>query len=888
VDEAVLRIILQDATSAATGAVRTAGAGSSAPTSAGASTLTSSGGIELARLNTTIQGLSESFKKANVPVVDILTNLYNLQVESKNQERSLFAVLEDTKQAVRATEGAIRRFGIGGMGYDPVVSLLRSIAADVNILRMGSATPLAVPPQEKQKEYGVFDRLAQWIYRGAPVTPNIPPTDWAGVLVQPIVSLSQSIGKQVSDLLGRDTLTREELDVASRQSKDLLLNPALTPHDPLGHQPQHVLLGPAPPQPRPFEEPEPLSATAARAERIAEQTERSKIIADALSRTVPMSAPLAEEGPFAPNATQPLQPTSTVGAGTSEEPGTYPLQPKEELVPLASQWEESYRSRHPHGPKKPRIEIQSHEGLATRFPLSAQREPAEVPVGMGTPVAPVQPEPEEPGPWWEAVAKGSTSLLPKTPPLVTDISGPIEIEVAGMPVVLTSLDTIIDLLRGRGPPASVTPEGPPPSLLGGEKETYRSSHPSIPSQVGPIKTVVSPQVAVPEESPAGVSQVPAGTATSGEPALIGKPWLFEGLRGLEEGEETEATIPPEVSGPVLEEESSVIADWPSHLDRVRSPRQPSDSKLWESWKPPHHSSGWNTKRSNIQEMIDAGFRSLEEGRGPITNDEYQRYVAWRKDRGLVPPGFARGGRVPGHPGGPSGTDTVPAWLTPGEVVVPRDVAQVHRDDLKSIGVEHLAQGGYVHHLGIGGVIGSVPGTAMFAASPDTDPSVPIAKLGEAASQAGQMMMATVPPLGMLMVGAGEAGKSLAGLMQSINKTAERYGEYSPEIASAQAMAEVRQTMGDIRRGQEMGGQLAAYVKAQSDLQQTLEDIKSKLLSAFLPLITQIVEVLNTWFGTVVDDSNPPPNDPTNLLLRDWRFTEPGQMSGTRPGFVPEE
>lgn len=61
--------------------------------------------------------------------------------------------------------------------------------------------------------------------------------------------------------------------------------------------------------------------------------------------------------------------------------------------------------------------------------------------------------------------------------------------------------------------------------------------------------------------------------------------------------------------------------------------------------------------------------------------------------------FATGGNVGGtHPGGPSGTDTVPAWLTPGEFVVNANSSRANKALLEHInkqkGVAMLAEGGF--------------------------------------------------------------------------------------------------------------------------------------------------------------------------------------------------
>lgn len=207
---------------------------------------------------------------------------------------------------------------------------------------------------------------------------------------------------------------------------------------------------------------------------------------------------------------------------------------------------------------------------------------------------------------------------------------------------------------------------------------------------------------------------------------------------------------------------------------------------------------------------------------------------------------------------------------------------------------------------IKGVIGATTDVLAGIASPNADPSRPIAALGDAASKASEK----IPVLGEAVLVAGESLKGLATIMQALDKTAERYGEYSPQIAQAQAVAEIRQTMGDFRRAQEVSTEMAKYVLAQSDLQQRFEDIKIKLLTKILPAVTRILEVVEImmangesavgaiqalaapltllasiagqWFGMARDDRMPVLEDPTNQIINPRFMEESG-----RGGWVPE-
>ncbi len=143
-----------------------------------------------------------------------------------------------------------------------------------------------------------------------------------------------------------------------------------------------------------------------------------------------------------------------------------------------------------------------------------------------------------------------------------------------------------------------------------------------------------------------------------------------------------------------------------------------------------------------------------------------------------------------------------------------------------------------------GVLRGVGGVLQGIASANADPSVPLAAMGDAASSAGEKLTYFIPAVGLSVMAMGEMTKSFAGLMRALDQTAQRYGEYSPDIAQAQGLADIRQTIGDMERSQQIGPELAKYVDAQSQLQQTVEDVKVGLLEEFLPLVTGAVETVN--------------------------------------------
>lgn len=145
------------------------------------------------------------------------------------------------------------------------------------------------------------------------------------------------------------------------------------------------------------------------------------------------------------------------------------------------------------------------------------------------------------------------------------------------------------------------------------------------------------------------------------------------------------------------------------------------------------------------------------------------------------------------------------------------------------------------HKAVRDAMGGVGAAAGIPGGPGNDPVGQISNFGSAIAKTAGM----IPGLGTAAIVAGESLKIFSSVVQGINQTADRYGEYSPEIAQAQAIAEVRQVMGDLRRAQEIGGEMARYLIAQSDLQQKFEDMKVKMLSKILPIVTRMVELLET-------------------------------------------
>jgi len=127
----------------------------------------------------------------------------------------------------------------------------------------------------------------------------------------------------------------------------------------------------------------------------------------------------------------------------------------------------------------------------------------------------------------------------------------------------------------------------------------------------------------------------------------------------------------------------------------------------------------------------------------------------------------------------------------------------------------------------------------------------VASMGEAVEKTSSSLNLLDPLLGMLAdkLGAGvkifgQVLEVLGNFTQAIDQIADRYSAYSPEISVAQALADVSQTLGDLRRAQEIGPEMAQFINEESKLRQQFENEKIKILRAILPFATDAMRLLN--------------------------------------------
>ncbi len=206
---------------------------------------------------------------------------------------------------------------------------------------------------------------------------------------------------------------------------------------------------------------------------------------------------------------------------------------------------------------------------------------------------------------------------------------------------------------------------------------------------------------------------------------------------------------------------------------------------------------------------------------------------------------------------------------------------------------------------IGGIFGPVAGAAVDVAKGFHNMQKEQEKLEEGASQVGAAMMLAAPAVGAVVVAFGA-------LTAALDASVERYAEFSPEIAQAQADVEIRRMGNDMRRSAEHGAELARYVESQGRMQEKFEETKMRILVKLAPIIESIFDTLGILaegvgilsnLGDLLsplgamseairesvsmqrDDKAPEPSDPTSVLFEDMNPALPRDWRGVR---VPEE
>ncbi len=89
---------------------------------------------------------------------------------------------------------------------------------------------------------------------------------------------------------------------------------------------------------------------------------------------------------------------------------------------------------------------------------------------------------------------------------------------------------------------------------------------------------------------------------------------------------------------------------------------------------------------------------------------------------------------------------------------------------------------------------------------------------------------------------GSAVGMLGSFMQAMDGMVERFAQYSPQLAFAQAQADVRQIFADMRRAQEVTPALLQYLQSRTEMQQHFEDAKMRFIDRAMPVAIRVMEI----------------------------------------------
>jgi len=98
-----------------------------------------------------------------------------------------------------------------------------------------------------------------------------------------------------------------------------------------------------------------------------------------------------------------------------------------------------------------------------------------------------------------------------------------------------------------------------------------------------------------------------------------------------------------------------------------------------------------------------------------------------------------------------------------------------------------------------------------------------------------------------------ANQAFRGFIQGLDQTAMKLAPFSGALSTAQAMAQVRQIEGDIRRAQLLGPGLAKFVDQRSKFEQAGQDLLAEMLRPLIPLATAFMENVTEGLEWMTDE-----------------------------------
>ncbi len=153
------------------------------------------------------------------------------------------------------------------------------------------------------------------------------------------------------------------------------------------------------------------------------------------------------------------------------------------------------------------------------------------------------------------------------------------------------------------------------------------------------------------------------------------------------------------------------------------------------------------------------------------------------------------------------------------------------------------------------------GLFSFAAriiSPDASPAAFVETIGKGVKGVSSALSTVVPVVGAFGSVLGGAIEGLGGLMQALDGMVERYARVNPQVAQAKAMADISQTLNDIRRGSELAPMLTEYLQQRTEMQNRFEDFKVSAIKTLMPSLLRMMDTIESFLplmAAIVDIVN---------------------------------
>jgi hypothetical protein len=121
--------------------------------------------------------------------------------------------------------------------------------------------------------------------------------------------------------------------------------------------------------------------------------------------------------------------------------------------------------------------------------------------------------------------------------------------------------------------------------------------------------------------------------------------------------------------------------------------------------------------------------------------------------------------------------------------------------------------------------------------------------------------------------------AVRGMIDGLESLGKRLGEYSGQLAQANAEAELAQIMGDMRRAQYAGNELAKLSAESSRLSQVAQDALLKLVKPLIEPLAELIAMLSGWLEALGFGLNDTPTDAIAEAQAQARIAFQGNIPG---------